>query len=105
MYLPLQDPFDGGSSLCYQETMNTSLGTRIFIETARMPLEPRSLARSESRLGILQQELTTESLDTAWSNDNKVEQELRQKHKLVSKDAQSNLAPPLTRCRRGSKRS
>ncbi|MDI1486060.1 MAG: hypothetical protein OHK93_004250 [Ramalina farinacea] len=67
--------------------MNTSLGTRIFIETTPMALEHHSLARLESRLEILQQELTTESLESAWSNDNKAEQELRQKHKLVSQDA------------------
>lgn len=70
-----------------QATMNTSLGTRIFIETTPMALEHHSLARLESRLEILQQELTTESLESAWSNDNKAEQELRQKHKLVSQDA------------------
>lgn len=74
-----------------QATMNTSLGTRIFIETTPMPLEPRSLARLESRLEILQQELTTESLEITWSNDNKAEQELRQKHKLISQDAREIL--------------
>ena len=74
-----------------QATMHTSLGTRIFIETTPMPREPQSLARLESRLEILQQELTTESLEISWSNDNKAEQELRQKHKLVSQDAREIL--------------
>ena len=56
-----------------------------------MPLKPRSLARIESRFEILQQELSTESLETAWPNDNKAEQEIRQKYKLVSKGARGNL--------------
>ena len=72
-------------------TMDTSLGTRISIETSPIPLEPRSLARLESRLEILQHELTTESLEIARSSDSKAEQDLRQKHKLVSQDAREIL--------------
>ena len=74
-----------------QETMATDLGSRIFIETTPMLLELRSLARLESRLEVLQQELTIESLEIDWSNDNKAEQELRQKQKLVSKDTREIL--------------
>lgn len=73
------------------DRMNVRLGTRIPIHAATKPLEPSLLAQLESRLQILQRELTIETLETAWSSDNDRVQHGRKKHKLVSEDAREIL--------------